>query len=440
MPRFFWRMALLLILLVPLPGWALTGPQTAQLLNQRLAATPTQCVGGTPPHACSGVLMLPMADDHPQPFWHHDDEAEARGTERFRFLRKDLVAAPLPGKVGYILHDGFTAQAQRKAYEVVDDGTAAPGERMVRNWPEGAPEQLAVQALYYDMADPDSLLRAQGGQLAYFKATGQWLPLVRFAAGAFGFSTQEQLYSGYQVAARLNARYADTRPCSDGRAGYYCNGVFVRTVDMGDYSYRIWNPSPNSEKINGVSFSYLRKDVARMEWLVYSKGYVIRELSAPAATPMELGCMYPEDAATNVAPEQGACTFREACDALGITTVDGWRARYEAQEQHRRSCALGTTPAGLDLLLAIRAAVPRLDQWNEAMMRAWPPDVGERLPIEAFVHSDISIYEHSGLADARYIQRDYLEHAGRYLPLLKIDLNAAEGRLFSYDPEEQGLR
>ncbi|HCN46583.1 MAG TPA: hypothetical protein DIT18_13780 [Pseudomonas sp.] len=74
------------------------------------------------------------------------------------------------------------------------------------------------------------------------------------------------------------------------------------------------------------------------------------------------------------------------------------------------------------------------------MMRAWPPDVGERLPIEAFVHSDISIYEHSGLADARYIQRDYLEHAGRYLPLLKIDLNAAEGRLFSYDPEEQGLR
>ncbi|MFJ4374544.1 hypothetical protein ACIP1T_18305 [Pseudomonas japonica] len=440
MSRFLSRSLALCLLLLSVQGWALSGPETAAQLNQRLAATPAQCVGGKPPYACSGVLMLPMAADHPRPFWHHTSEAQARGSERFLFLRRDSDV-PAPGATGYILHDHYTAIGQGKPYQVVTEDAATPGEVHVRNWAEDAPQALAVQALYYDSTRPDSLLRAQRGQRDWFEATGQWLPLVRYAPGeghgVFGFSQQEQLYNGYQVAQRLNARYANTAPCSDGRSGYYCTGVFVRTVDLGNYDFRIWNPSPNSVRINGVSFSYLRQDVPGVTWLVYSKGYVIRELSAPASTPLALGCMYPEDGATAVATDGGACTYLHTCAQLGITTLDAWRARYASQDMHRKSCSLGTSPADFDLMRAIRANVPRLDQWNEAMMLAWPQDRGEGLPIEAFVHSDISIYEHSGLVDAQYIQRDFLNHTGRYLPLLKIDLNAADGRLFTYTPAEQ---
>lgn len=434
----------LLIGLLALPCWALTGPETAQQLNQRLAATPAQCIGGKPPYACSGVLLLPMAEDHPQPFWHHSAAAEARGAELFHFVRQDHDTAPLPGKAGYILHDRFTAIGMDKAYEVVDDGTAQPDSVLVRNWDEDTPEQLAVQALYYDISEPQSLLLVLRGQRDYFAATGQWLPLLRLASATgreiFEFDQQEQLNEGHRVADRLNARFASTAPCSDGSSGYFCSGVFVRTVDMGDYSYRVWNPSPSSVRIDGVSFTYLRKDILNVKWLVYSKGYVIRELTAPAALPMELACVYPEDAATRLADDLGACTFKQVCEQMGVTTLESWQEHFESPEQSRKSCSLGTSPAAFDLMRAIRADVARLDQWNEVVMRPWPQDAGERLPIEAFIHSDISIYEHSGLADAQYIQRDFLKHTGRYLPLLKLDLNAANGQLFTYDPAEQGAQ
>lgn len=145
---------------------------------------------------------------------------------------------------------------------------------MVRNWAEDEPAKLAIQALYYDKRIPHTLLVAQRGQLAYFHATGVWLPLVRVAPKGstweFGFSQQEQLYNGYEVATRLNVRYAATAmTCPDGRAGYYCNGVLLRTMGLG--AFHVWNPSPNSERIEGVSFSYARRDMQARS-LVYPRG------------------------------------------------------------------------------------------------------------------------------------------------------------------------
>lgn len=435
MLRLLLRTAILLLLcLSPLSSWALTGPETVQQLNQRLAATPAQCVGGKPPFACSGVLLLPMDEGHPQPFWHHDSEAQERGSERFVFLRRDRVGPALPGKVGYILHDGFTATGQGKAYDVVEDGSALPGEVLVRNWDVAAPGKLAVQALYYDIAEPDSLLRAQRGQLDYFKATGQWLPLVRFVAGVFGFNTREQLYDGYQVAARLNARYADTRPCNDDRAGYYCNGVIVRTVGPGDF--HAWNNSPNSDRIHGVSFSYFRRDL-NADTMVYPRGYVIRELSAPAITPFEASCVYPVDGATGNAPDGGICTLRNTCQALGIHDLAGWLDRYRSKP--RDGCSLSLSPADLDLIREIRQQPLTLDPWTELVIRTWPQNIGRELSIEAMVYSLQSFYPADGPGGGRHTQRDYLEQTGRYLPLVKADFTRADGQPFSFDPGDQSM-
>jgi len=427
----------LLLCLFCIRGWALTGPETAQQLNQRLAATPAQCVGGQPVEACSGVLVLPMAKKHPKPFWHHGAEAVERGSEAFRYLRRDLGGEPLADTVGYILHDGFTAQSQGKGYEVVDDGNALPGQRLVRNWDEQAPEQLAVQALYYDASQVDSLLRAQQGQLDFFEATGQWLPLVRFdpdgGASTFGFSTQEQLYNGYQVAARLNARFVDTAMgCRDGRSAYYCNGVILRTVGPGDF--HAWNPSPNAIRIGGVSFSYFRRDL-EADTMLYPRGYVIRELSAPAQTPFEPMCFFPMDGDTGEAPKGKVCTRRNTCQALGVDTVAKWLDRY--QSKPRESCSLSLSQADLQLAHDIRQQAPNVDPWTELVIRTWPQDIGQELSIEAVAYSTRSHHGGAGLTGARHTQRDYLEQTGRYLPMLKADFRNAAGQPFSFDPALQ---
>ncbi|MFD2641926.1 hypothetical protein [Pseudomonas japonica] len=421
------------------PSWALSGPETAAQLNQRLAATPAQCVGGKPPYSCSGVLVLPMLDEHPQPFWQHGGEAQERGSERFYFLRKDGYAGVLPADVGFLLQDRFTATGQGKPYEVIADDSATSGEVLVGNWAEDAPDKLAVQALYYDSSATDALLRAQRGQLEYFKATDTWLPLVRLVRGegdvAFGFSQQEQLYNGYQVAARLNARYADPATgCREGRAGYYCSGILLRTVGDGDF--HAWNPSPNAIRIDGVSFSYFRGD-DNADKLVYSKGYVIRELAAPAPTPFEPLCVYPVDGAIGNAPDRGACTLRDTCQALGVNTLADWTQRYAATP--RDGCSLGLSADDLQLLLDIRSQTREIDPWTEVVMRPWPQNIGEQLPIEAIVYGHSSFYEGEGGDGGRHIQLDYLQQTGRYLPLLETNLGNGNLQPFSYNPDDQGL-
>ena len=66
-------------------------------------------------------------------------------------------------------------------------------------------------------------------------------------------------------------------------------------------------------------------------------------------------------------------------------------------------------------------------------MAAWPTGAGERLPLEAFVHRP------GAPAGARTFQRDYLLTHKRYLPVLEVIANPADGQVFIYDPAEQSV-
>ncbi|MDU9393501.1 hypothetical protein [Pseudomonas sp. zfem002] len=433
MLRLLLRLSLLLLCLTAAQGWALSGPETAQQLNQRWAATPAQCIGGKPPYACSGVLALPMAADHPRPFWHHTSEAQARGSERFLLLRSDADPALSPGKVGYLLQDLFSATGQGKAYEVVDDGSAGPGEVLVRNWAPEQPGRVAIQALYYDPADPDALFRAQRGQLEYFNATGDWLPLIRLAAGpalTFGFALQEQLYHGYQVADRLNQRYARTATtCADGAGAYRCNGVLGRTTDVG--AFHAWDPSPASIKGNGVSFMYFRADIKT--GLYKAQGFVFRELDHPADYPLTLRCIFPYDGWTGGAADY--CNFRPSCASLNITTVAAWKARY--LNSPYQSCFFDASSGEFQLALDVRNQSGAQDQyaWSELIIAAWPTGIGRRLALEAFMHGSTA----PGEAGARRFQQDYYQTDRRYIPIMAVRANAADGKVFNYLPEQQHI-
>lgn len=415
-------------------SWGLSGPQTAQLLNQRLAATPQRCVGDKPVHHCSGVLLLPTDQTHPRPFWNHGAEAGERGSERFRFLRADLDGAAPPGAVGYVLYDGFSALGLGKPYEVENDGEVVDGELRVRNWPQDSPQQLAVQALYYDIDQPDSLLLAQRGQRDYFDATGDWLPLVRFTAqGGFGFSQKEQLYNGYQVADRLNVRFARTgTTCTGGQAAYFCNGVLLRTTDVGDF--HAWNPSPASINGNGVSFHYFRAD---LHTAIYKpQGFVMREQSYPVPEPLTLRCAFPFDAHTG--GQADICTFRPSCASLNIHTPQAWAAAYASKPIS--SCYFDNSADDFQLSIEVRNANKSVDPygWNEVILAAWRPNAGRDLPLEAFVFMP----NHdggNGLDGARVFQEDYVLTDQRYIPVLEVHPDATDGRVFTYNPQDQHI-
>ncbi|MDY7561181.1 hypothetical protein QN382_20740 [Pseudomonas sp. 10B1] len=328
-------------------------------------------------------------------------------------------------------------KASLEAHERIDtEQSAKPNELLIKNWDDQAPLLIPIDALFYDLTQTDALLGAQLDQRDYFNSTGQWLPILRMdltdsGAGVFGFNLQDQLYIGYEVASRLNARYADTSPeCPDGRASFYCNGVLFRSTEA-TTAFHAWDPSPSSNSSNGVSFSYGRVDVGFTN-LVYNRpfGFMFKEFSTPSAYSPILRCAYPYDAGTTGSPD--ACTFRGVCDALGVTTLAAWQAQYSTTPN--QSCAFTATAPQFQLSIEVRTLLPSLQQsWNEIMIAAWPQDIPSQLPLEALFYQSGT----TGLEPAQFIQRDYFQQTRRFLPIVTMTLTATDGRIFNYNPQEQ---
>ncbi|WP_415764371.1 hypothetical protein [Pseudomonas sp. ZB1P45] len=412
----------------------------AQLLNARYRLTPSACVGATAVHFCSGVLVRRSQNAPTVGFWKLSAEAVASGVERFDYWRLDRAPVIVDRPNGFVFTDVFTAIGLGKQLDVLP--AASDSEASVKNWDDAAPTRIPLQALFYDLGAAGALRGAQRDQLAYFQTTGEWLPVLRLQRdeaqqSLFGFNQADQLYVGYQVAARLNARYADTSPtCRDGRAAFYCNGVLIRTTDQST-AFHSWNPSPGSVRGNGASFSYLRAD-ARVVRLYKAQGFVIREQSAPVGNPMSLRCAFPFDAGTGGSAD--VCRVSTGlCSEVGVTSVGIWSSRYSAAPY--RSCAFDVDPQQFQLSIAVRpSANDSVYGWNELMIAAWAQDNPKQLPIEAFIYTTQALVGGNGLAGAKYDQKDYFQVTGRYIPIMRVTLNATPGQVFVFNPQEQGVQ
>ncbi|EST15302.1 hypothetical protein EDP1_1722 [Pseudomonas putida S610] len=408
--------------------WAMSGPEVADALNMRLADTPEKCAANQPDYACSGVLARPMAQSHPYNFWEHDSAASQRGSEKFVYLRSDLPAASATENTGFILMNRFEALAQEKAYDV--SARPQPETVEVSNWDAQTPAKVAVQALYYRLGVPGALWRGQRHQLSWYQATGEWLPLVRYQPSdslIFGFAQSEQLYEGYAVAARINARYVDTAPaCPDGSARYNCNGVWVRGAGTGNF--RVWNNTFDSKRNNAVSFSFYAADTHVVQSPTYTQGYILKASSAPAAQPITLRCMYPQNAYTS--GSNYPCSHQGVCRSMGITTAQQWVSRYNGT---RSTCAFDADQAGFQVAAEVRKLRSAQD-WNEAVMNVWPDNVPGDLPLEAFYYRNPT----TAKENARRYQREFNQDtAGGYLPVMALDTYAPNGQLVEYRPEDQ---
>ncbi|MGG7676034.1 hypothetical protein [Pseudomonas sp. WC2] len=340
--------------------------------------------------------------------------------------RQCSLSAQVPAqfKASLLAHQGIDAEWSAKATQV-----------QIKNWDTSAPKQLPIEALFYDVLQTGALLGAQKDQRDYFTATGDWLPILRMdlsqhPEAVFGFHQGDQLYIGYQVAARLNTRYTDTAStCLGGKAAFYCNGVLLRGTQAST-AFHMWNPSPVSQGNKGVSFSYLRKD-AGLTRLLVQQGFIVRESFAPAATPMNVRCGFPFDG-NSAYPVPDVCRVRgPMCDELGITTVQAWADRYATNP--RSSCAFNIDPEQFQLNIDVRPSVTNGDSWNEVIIETWPQDIPSQIPLEVFYYSHAS----NGLSQAQFGQRDYFQTTGRFLPIVQVNLEAADGQVFSYEPSEQ---
>ena len=413
-----------------------TGEQTAQVLNFRLTRTVAECPGAKPQFYCSGVLVRSVAAGNPATFWKLSAEAQQVGAERFLWLRDDAPEVAPQGKVGYVFLDGFSATGQGKPYSAKH--TEGGQEVAIDNWNDQAPAGVAIEAVYYNYADPTALLRAHNAQRAFFDVTGEWLPVLRYARSEdgqarFGFNSMEQLYYGYTVAARLNARFADTSAsCTDGSPAYFCNGVLVRSTGVGDF--HAWNPSDDSIRGNGVSFNFFRADQGNTRTYT-PQGYVLHEIAAPVSYPLSVRCLYPFDAKTSNRADK--CDFQPPC-APTIVTAEQWLARYAGSIN--TSCYMEGNIGGVKLSSDIRqSGEVDLAQWNEWIIATWPQDIGGQLPIQAFFHSDKVALPGNGPVGARYYQREYLQIDRRYLPIVALHPLATDGQVFTYSPQDQDV-
>ncbi|HCN47254.1 MAG TPA: hypothetical protein DIT18_17655 [Pseudomonas sp.] len=435
MTRFLLRLSGTLLLCLALglgglPAVALNGPQMAEQLNQAYDSTPAQCVGNHAAYYCSGVMFKQVLPGDPLPFWSHGPDAIARGAERFDYLRRDVLPNGPQMDNGYVFADRFTAIGQNKDYQLQgDDGMSRPPELLVRNWGATPPTALPVQALVHRRTVA-GLKAALRDQRTWFEATGEWLPVLRLASDGgsgqrFGFDKREQMYNGYQVASRLNARFDDTAStCRDGKSALHCNGVIIRATGYGDF--KSWNPSDNSNSRDGVSFSVVRKDIGTLN-VVGTEGLIFHELGRPMGHQVRFRCLYPANAGTSGIPN----SCRATCASENITTVAAWRSKYGSSPG--QSCTFMDTPAEVQLNTDVRQGQTWATAHNELIIGAWPPDIPTQLPIEAFFYQ-----ADSGLVGARYIQNDFLQVTGIFVPIMKVQLGAASGSKFVFRLEDQG--
>lgn len=516
---------LLTLLFVSCPTLAVTGPEVAQLLNNRYKNTAAECAGNNPAYFCSGVLV--RGSQGADEFWKHGAVATQSGAESFNYLRADLGTRLLPQKSGIVFTDLFTAIGLGKIFDVLcvypfeltlsgdrpDHGcglptatsdtqargscaalgisdapgwlahfqeqgqqpdqqcslsssaptqfkaslvahqlidaqwSAKPNLLLIKNWEAQTPKQLPLQGLFYDTTQTGALLEAQKDQRDYFTATGDWLPVLRMDLnqapdGVFGFNQQDQLYVGYQVASKLNARYADTAPaCPGDTPAYNCNGVLIRITDA-SVDFHAWNPSPGSIERNGVSFSYMRADVhlPRLAW-AKNQGLIMKELAAPTAYPLTVRCSYPFDGATfyrsdSCNEHSGAPQTSIPCAEQGIATEQEWITYFYAQISRWTGCSFTGETIPFAVSVKARSLLNASDQMehNEVVIANWPQDIPEQLPLEAFFYITAD-----AKPNADYFQKDYFQQTGHFLPIVRVDLAAPDGIVFTFDPQDQNV-
>lgn len=349
-------------------------------------------------------------------------------------------------------------KASLEAHKLVDAAwSAKPMEVLVQTWDQSKPETLPVEAVFYDASTPAKVADAQKFQREYYLATSLYVPIVKLNLAApdrnvFVFSVEDQKY-GEVVAEQMNARFANVSNDCSGRPAYFCNGIMIRTTKA-TTNYHAWDPSSNSIARDGISFSYLRKDL-KMKGLYISEavGFTFKSMDfaiKSSSQPITVRCVFPGDGATSTYREKSCGPHVRfpndsgPCEELGKLTLAEWKSHYHSKTQIgdrlQHQCSLGPGKDQFAIFLQGRNNFEYpidLNYTNEIVTAAWPQGIPEKLPLEAFIYV-ASANPATALAGARFMQEDYFEQTLNYLPVIRLTFTG-DVATFSFNPEEQSV-
>ncbi|WP_222833407.1 hypothetical protein [Pseudomonas sp. SC3(2021)] len=267
------------------------------------------------------------------------------------------------------------------------------------------------------------------------------------------FSAAVNAMSGPALVADLNAKYQNNvAQCSNGTPAYYCSGVLLRAVDYST-AFKFWDYGSQATKLGSVAFTYIRSDVGSTALNGNRKsGFILKDQTSALAVgkAVSLRCIFPFPTESLNERADHGCGFAPKvaqadpdlanCAKLGgsPTTAAAWLKNFKEHDSlPKNQCSLSTVvatqfKASLEAHKLVDAA------WTakptEVLVKVWDESKPEKLPVEAV------FYEASApakLADAQKFQREYYLETSLYVPVVKINMAAANKQIFSFDAKDQ---
>lgn len=250
----------------------------------------------------------------------------------------------------------------------------------------------------------------------------------------------------------MKKRFYDTADTCGDDPAWFCNGIIIRAANASP-RYYAWEASPSSISRGGVSFSYFRSDLNTTHLQSSrSQGFTLKSGrdSAAYAHPLEVLCSFPYDADTMTRTHQGcgaASDYAEEsreCASQGITTAEKWLEHFNSvapasQKRYHHQCSFDASTHAFATSLEARRLTDMQDQleaWsqNELSVAAWPAGIGEQLPIESFFYvQGLNDGTMTGREGAKYMQSDYFQQTGIWVPVIKITLPGEESQDFNFE-------
>lgn len=267
------------------------------------------------------------------------------------------------------------------------------------------------------------------------------------------FSAAVNAMSGPELVADLNAKYQNNvAQCSNGTPAYYCSGVLLRAVDYSAF-FKFWDYGSQATKLGSVAFTYIRSDIGSTALNGNRKsGFILKDQTSALAVgkAVSLRCIFPFPTESLNERADHGCGFAPKvaqadpdlanCAKLwgSPTTAAAWLKNFKEHDSlPKNQCSLSTVVAA-QFKASLEAHKLMDATWTakptEVLVKVWDESKPEKLPVEA-VFYDASAP--AKLADAQKFQREYYLETSLYVPVVKINMAAANKQIFSFDAKDQ---
>ncbi|RON79917.1 hypothetical protein BK670_20700 [Pseudomonas fluorescens] len=269
----------------------------------------------------------------------------------------------------------------------------------------------------------------------------------------FVFSAAANAMSGQALVTDLNTKYqSNVAQCSNGAPAYYCSGVLLRAVDYST-SFKFWDYGSQATKLGSVAFTYIRSDVGSTTLNSNRKsGFILKDQTSAlvAGKVLNLRCIFPFPTESLDIRADHGCGFAPKnmqvdpdlanCAKLwgSPVTAAAWLKNFkEHQSLPQNQCSLSTVVAA-QFKASLEAHKLVDATWTakpmEVLVQTWDESKPEKIPVEA-VFYDATVP--AKLADAQKFQREYYAATSLYVPVIRMNLTAANKEIFSFSATDQ---